>query len=1597
MNIGFRQSLSSIRYLFLPLFLAWLSPTPPAAAQSCLPGFCTGDLTAGQCGINDTFCTGSPNNYTPPSPCAGNGCNFVHNCRLPTVDNGSIEVLPGGNGTFIARLKMDVLVPWNKWAQTQNPNGTLDMHWFNTATVPSQCATNFSTTICEYLGSDHTQCWLQQTGLTCDGAPYNFGTYSFRAETCGGGCFCEQNPQFCTCWRKVDRNNLAFVVTKGMLGCPTPRKWPCDECKNRKDAGDGSGSPAGKGGVANPAGSGPGAMLRYAAGGAGGPGFPGSTAWNTILGRYWSHDYAQRVVLDPALNNDTHVWLIVSDATFREFTNLTGGVYQTASPSDEYHKLHRTAAGWELHELDGTVDFFDNAGLWTQTVDRNGNAKVGHYAGGKLASVDFPDRRTETFTYDAGTGKLASITEVGMGGAASRTWTYVWTSNDLTRITRPDGTKWEFFYGDAANPGWLTEMDLVGTDGSRRVDAAWQYDSKGNTIRLWRGDTSFTGTNAVGKWSFSFDNPSLPAVTSVTDPLGKVATFTIGRDTVSDKPRVTAVSGDCPACGLGPNTQLFYEDPANPLRPTRTIDGRGTTTAYTYNANGIMTSKTEAVGTPLERTTTWEYNGPFPALATRMEQPSTSGTGVRATAYVYDAVGNPTSRTISGVEAGSAFSYTTTTTFNTAGRPTSIDPPGYGAQDVTSYTYDSARGDLLVLTRTDPLVGTRTYSYDPFNRVASVTDPNGVAIETIYDALNRRTTITQKGATPAEDLVTSIVYDSFGDLFRTVLPRGNVVEYGYDSIGRQVTRERKASASTPGERTTYTLDAVGHHTREELQRWNGTAWVTDSATDYVYSSRCQLDKTIHPDGTVTEYSYDCEGNLERVWDANHPSANRTNPPTESFTYDVLNRMTSSSKLWGGSGGGTAATSSAYDVQDHLTQILDANGTVSSYVFGDRDLLTRETSEVSGITTYSYNEHGAKVASTDARNVTVSLAVDAADRVTFMDYPDNALDKGYVYDDPAVPFSKGRITAINRSGHNVAYTYDRFGRVLQDGGLAYTWDKNGNRQTVAYPGNVMASYTFDFADRPETLTMRDGGSPPQALVTAAAYKASGPLTNISLGNGLTESRGFNSRYFPAGIVVAGRLDWTFTTDAVGNVSAIADNLNAAGSRSFAYQDFQYFLTQGNGPWGTRSWTYDKIGNRLTETHDGTTDTYVYAPNAVANNSPRLVQISRGGGAGETSQLFYDAAGELTFRSAGEDKLRLTYGADQRLSQLRGEEQNQGLTQLVYDGRDLLASSAFVSFPSTAIPEHEASVTYSSDGWLYHRTDLQHRSPSSPRNQPEVRSDAYVFYFAGRPLALFDKRLSTPPAGNSTLTSELTYLTTDHLGAPILGTNAAGATVWQGGFEPFGEDWNDAQEAGIFLRFPGQWQDQAWENPHLQSGLYYNVHRWYEPAIDRYSTPDPLGVDGEPNAYLYARANPLQLTDAFGLSCTKVGRAAAYACCDGKGGFKVCKASELPYGQLTCLLEHEGDHDTWLSDPTNNCSDQCKNPDGTPKAEGECEWKMKPSQWQAMECQGHRLEYRCLKKPAGYSGDGLTTRNTRAQGLRNYAERRYQCDTRDWDNP
>ena len=608
--------------------------------------------------------------------------------------------------------------------------------------------------------------------------------------------------------------------------------------------------------------------------------------------------------------------------------------------------------------------------------------------------------------------------------------------------------------------------------------------------------------------------------------------------------------------------------------------------------------------------------------------------------------------------------------------------------------------------------------------------------------------------------MTTYQYNVFGDLFRTVLPRGNVIEYGYDAAGRLVSD--RAQAGRRHEERAHLLHP--RHLRTSHQRRDSSAGMArpgspnpspiPSTAPAAISTRPST-PTARPPNTPTTAT----AILKRSGTPTTPGL--TNPtPTQLYAYDSLNRLISVTQPWTGPGGSTAVTTYGYDVQDHLTSVTDAEGNTTTYTYSDRDLMTQEVSPVSGTTTHAYNEHGEMVSETDARGITMTREVDELDRVTLIDYPDNSLDTTYAYGSNPAHFNVGRLTSITRNGQAISYAYDRFGRITQDGALGYQFDDNGNRTHIEYPGGVTAIYTHDFADRESTLSY-DAGSGLQPLVTASVYKPFGPLTSLSLGNGLTETHAFNARYLPTAISVPGRLSWTYSTDNVGNPTSITDNLNAANNRTYAYQDHQYFLTTGNGPWGTRSWSYDKIGNRLTETRGGTTDTYSYLANGTGGHSPKIDRIVRGGG----STVIYDHDDVGNVLENG--TLPFSYGDDRRLSQFGTSTPDTAFT---YDGRGFLSQAIFTPFGGGQTDD--TLPTYSSDGLLLHRYAHQSLQPHT-RLSPVRDSDLYVFYFAGRPVATLDNVTEGTTIGGFTTTSTLHYLTVDHLGTPILVTDTAGA--------------------------------------------------------------------------------------------------------------------------------------------------------------------------------------------------------------------------------
>ncbi|WP_354675712.1 RHS repeat-associated core domain-containing protein [Pseudomonas syringae USA007] len=104
----------------------------------------------------------------------------------------------------------------------------------------------------------------------------------------------------------------------------------------------------------------------------------------------------------------------------------------------------------------------------------------------------------------------------------------------------------------------------------------------------------------------------------------------------------------------------------------------------------------------------------------------------------------------------------------------------------------------------------------------------------------------------------------------------------------------------------------------------------------------------------------------------------------------------------------------------------------------------------------------------------------------------------------------------------------------------------------------------------------------------------------------------------------------------------------------------------------------------------------------------------------------------------------------------------------------------------------------------------------------------------------------------------YYHTDQIGTPLEMTDAEGQIVWQAKYRAWGAvEKLVVNEVEQNLRFQGQYFD-------VETGLHYNTFRYYDPEIGRFTTQDPIGLDGGFNLYQYA-PNTISWIDPWGLSC------------------------------------------------------------------------------------------------------------------------------------
>jgi RHS repeat-associated protein len=349
-----------------------------------------------------------------------------------------------------------------------------------------------------------------------------------------------------------------------------------------------------------------------------------------------------------------------------------------------------------------------------------------------------------------------------------------------------------------------------------------------------------------------------------------------------------------------------------------------------------------------------------------------------------------------------------------------------------------------------------------------------------------------------------------------------------------------------------------------------------------------------------------------------------------------------------------------------------------------------------------------------------------------------------------------------------------------------------------------------------------------LVSNAAYDLDGRLTQLQLTDGalLVQGRGYS---YSDGM----------------NLTGIVDQVTAANSNALGYSAANR-LTSAAGPWGTKTHSYDGVGNRITDTTTlgttTTTRTQYYAP-----TSNRLDNIWQNGAL--LQYYNHDAAGNMIALIRTGESFDYVYNKRNRLSTVTRNGALWG--SYVYNALEQLVSRTS-NAPSA--PLGTIHYIYDLDGHLIAEAD----GATGATLREYLWLAANDNEVADLPLAVVD--------AVNTATPITSFIHTDHLGRPTRMTSAAKATVWQATWTPWGEPQSISGTVTNNLRFPGQYFQ-------IETGLAYNWHRHYDAVTGRYTQPDPLRFVDGPSIYAYAGNSPFMNVDREGRFWWVAGGAAA----------------------------------------------------------------------------------------------------------------------------
>ncbi|MCW5221558.1 RHS repeat protein [Verminephrobacter aporrectodeae subsp. tuberculatae] len=1139
-----------------------------------------------------------------------------------------------------------------------------------------------------------------------------------------------------------------------------------------------------------------------------------------------------------------------------------------------------TAKGFRWSKRNGDWMDYDAQGQGVAFGDRNGNTIwLQRDAQGRLLStVDDSGHTLLSFHY---TGEL--LTEVKdyplatvAGDLPSRSIKYQYDEkNRLTQITDPRGNTIQYAY-DAAN---------------RLIRIT---DQEGRTERIvYEGDTikqRIAPDGGVTDYEFDYDDVNKQFISKITGPetaagrrvqdythnrQGQLVRYTVNGRTETEIRYDTGYRAETRTNARGfatKTTKNEFEQIVETQYPdgskqktvysalhmgiTEEIDELGVKTKYEYDAKGNLLKTVQAAGTAEERTTEYQVNARGQTIRVTRKGRTESNGSVTPDAIwqlAYDAQGK-TSQIID--PEGNTRSYV----FNRMGALVKYtDPLG----NATTYETD-ATGNLTKIT--NPLGHVRTFRYDKSGNQLSSIDAKGKATLMAYDRMNRRVQTTNPvggeykwrydaqglviGETDEDGRAISAEYDLFQHLIRASDTLGNITSYS-DQIADGSATGQLGSLLDPTE--------VRYPSFTQQMRYDASERPTSETLVYTNSSGTQ---TV----TRSRKTYDARGQLKSETDANGK--------VRSYAYDAFGQTVESVDALGGK------AQARYDARGNLIEAKDAEGNTTGFTYDLNDRLTSETLAEGQVTHYSYDGAGRLTERIDPAGTKKRYSYDAASRVTQIQ---QIRDTTVVRTVSQTWDAENNLTAWSDTDPTRPTGQQTTSAVL-------TYDDAGRKtsETLSYPnpagGSYSLAYAYQYSQAGEKtkLTWADGTE------ISYGYSAHGELESISIpGEGSISVNQFKwivpaKLTLPGGSTQEKTWDGLFSLEALksrtpgqqitlnlvngygkqgemktANRTDTANGISNARASSYDYDDelrLTRVVTDTGGLFGrdTETFGLDGLANRITHSRTGN-GAWKYDKNH------RLLQ--RPGGIGTVSYA-YDANGNQTQKTEGTTTTRYHYDSDNRLIEVKNGDGNT-ISRYGYDpmNRRIWKEQYRDKAGQPLIPALRTYFLYADEGMVAEATQaiaIDANQQISASQAPEITTQ-----YGLKPDSAFMTGVLFVKTKNGHGDDVFAYYHVDHLGAPLQATDKAGNVLWAANYNAFGRaDIMTPRAAdGNFRinswpRLPGQYED-------VETGLYYNFHRYYDPDTGRYIQSDPIGLAGGWSRFAYVNGSPLIYIDPYGL--------------------------------------------------------------------------------------------------------------------------------------